>query len=193
MKMSSHGLLRLFVVAAVITLPALPLSAQHPIDPKTLDCENWTEREVITQTEMNICAGRDTRAQRQTLERLIREFQEKLATTEPTQWARLEANQKSWQEFINKDCEWEAAFAEGGSIDPLVYEQCVDHATAERIARLRIVLCEGQGLTGECPESRKYIPRAARHSTPGATRHRHGQKEQATRRQTPANSRSQGE
>lgn len=147
--------LLLLLVASAAELVGSPISAQDAADSKTLDCRGWTTR-VLSQTEMNICAGRDAETQQQKLQNLVGDLRDKLAAKEPTQWARLEANQKNWLDFVEQDCEWEATFSDAGSIRPLVHARCLSGAIAQRIARLRIFLCEGEGLTGECAASRKY-------------------------------------
>ncbi|MFI5398095.1 MAG: lysozyme inhibitor LprI family protein [Candidatus Binatia bacterium] len=168
MTISKAQILRhLLLVAVAVLLAVLPLFAQDAVDPKTLDCRGWTSK-VMSQAEMNICARRDSEMQRQTLERLVGDLRSKLAARQPEQWARLEANQRKWGEFVDHDCKWEAAFADGGSIQPLVHARCVARATAQRISRLRIVLCEGEGMTGECPESRKYEENAEQGAPPAA-------------------------
>jgi uncharacterized protein YecT (DUF1311 family) len=159
MILKTQFLWHIFFVAASVKLAVLPLFAQDAIDSRRIDCQGWRSK-VITQTEMNICAVRDSEKQRQLLERLIGDFRSKLAAKQPEQWARLEANQRNWRDFVDRDCEWEAAFADGGSIQPMVRALCVAGATAQRINRLRTVLCEGGGMTGDCPESRKYEEKA---------------------------------
>jgi uncharacterized protein YecT (DUF1311 family) len=160
MLLSNAYLLDLMILTSVATVSPAAFAQNraepHKIDPSTIDCRGWTKRARISQTEMNTCAGRDTEVQRQILARLIAELRNKLASTEPTQWAQLEANQELWQDFVKRDCEWEAAFSAGGSIRPLAHAQCLTAATAQRVNRLRIMLCEGEGLTGECAESKTY-------------------------------------
>ena len=146
----------LLLVAGPAEVVVSPVWAQGAVDAKAaLDCRGWTTR-PLAQTEMNICSTREVEAQRSKLERLVGDLREKLAVKQPSQWATLSANQKSWRDFVENDCEWEAAFSDGGSIQPLARNQCLAAATAQRINRLRVVLCEGEGATGECPESKKY-------------------------------------
>ena len=148
-------ILSLLLVASAMELVGAPMSAQDTSDSKTLDCRGWTTK-VLGQQEMNLCAGRDADTQREKLQKLVGELRDKLSAREPDQWAHLEANQESWRDFVERDCKWEAAFSGGGSIQALVHARCLADATARRIARLRIFLCEGEGLAGECPESKRY-------------------------------------
>jgi len=146
--MSARRLL-LLVSFIAFNLPALAHSAENP-------CSDWM-RKKLSQTEMNICSAKDAEAERARLERLLQELRNNFkAGKDERQWKRLEGNQKDWEQWVRNDCQWESDFFEGGSIQPMVSSLCIANAAANRIDRLRIFLCEGAGMTGECDRSRAY-------------------------------------
>lgn len=70
---------------------------------------------------------------------------------------RLQRLQRQWKAFARADCLWERAFADGGSVAPLVYAGCMKQQLLERITRLKPILCEGAGATGgTCEAASKY-------------------------------------
>lgn len=95
MILKAQILPHLIFLAVVVPLAVLALFAQDAVDPKTLDCRGWTGK-VMSQAEMNICAGRDAEMQRQTLERLVGDLRTKLAARASEQWARTEPT-PSWK------------------------------------------------------------------------------------------------
>jgi len=77
-------------------------------------------------------------------------------TLEPAETERLESVQAKWRDYRDGHCQWQAAFSEGGSIQPTLYSTCITDLTLRRIEELKINLCEGQGMTGPCEASRRY-------------------------------------
>lgn len=136
--------------ARLISVALLFLSSPQaqPSQP-SVDCQQGG----VTQLEMNVCAGREAALQNQKLAGLLDDLKQSL---EPEKWQELRDLQAAWVSLRDRDCRWEASFAAGGSIAPLVSANCVAALTRGRIARLKIFLCEGQGLTGPCDASRKY-------------------------------------
>ncbi len=119
-------------------------------------CADWMNKR-LSQADASTCAARDAEAERARLQRLLQDLRRKFtAGRQERQWQRLESLQKEWEQFARNDCSWESGFAEGGSMQPIVNSLCMAGATANRIDRLRIFLCEGAGATGECKESRAY-------------------------------------
>jgi len=119
-------------------------------------CSDWMNKR-LSQSDANACAARDAEGERGRLQRLLQDLRRKFtANRQERQSQRLESLQKDWEQFTRNDCNWESGFAEGGSMQPMVSSLCMANATANRIDRLRIFLCEGAGATGECKESRAY-------------------------------------
>lgn len=143
------------LVSGAVIVTCTMVLAQHADDAEALDCTRWMSKN-LSQTEMNTCAERDAHQNKERLKALVEELRRKLGPHEPEQWSGLETNQKAWEAFVEQDCRWESAFFERGSAQPMVHANCIADATARRIDRLSIFLCEGGGMTGPCPESKRY-------------------------------------
>jgi uncharacterized protein YecT (DUF1311 family) len=125
-------------------------------------CAEWMSK-PLSQRDMNICARQAADTERARLQRLLDELRRKLtAEKDQRQWQRLENLQKDWEQFARTDCNWESGFFEGGSMQPMINSLCMANATANRIDRLRIFLCEGEGTKGECKEAQAYELKAGR-------------------------------
>ncbi|GEM_PF-6808740 len=119
-------------------------------------CADWMNKR-LSQNDASACAARDAESERARLQRLLQDLRKKFtAGRQERQWQRLESLQKEWEQFARNDCNWESGFAQGGPMQSVVTSMCMANATANRIDRLRIFLCEGAGATGECRESQAY-------------------------------------
>jgi uncharacterized protein YecT (DUF1311 family) len=116
---------------------------------EAVDCSKGGSNQI----EMNACAARAAEASAAKLARLLKELEAKL---DPAPRAELRRIQTQWQNLRDKDCEWERSTFAGGSAAPMVQGYCIAARTNERIDRLKIMLCEGGGMTGPCEASRKY-------------------------------------
>jgi len=58
--------------------------------------------------------------------------------------------------YRDMHCQWQSSFFEGGSIQPTERSTCLSSVIWNRIDELRLNLCEGRGMTGECAASKKY-------------------------------------
>ena len=117
--------------------------------PESVDCNQGG----TTQYEMNVCAARAAEESTSKLQALLDELQVNL---EPSERDELQGIQKVWEAYRERDCRWEGGFFEGGSVAPAVYAYCIKARTDERVDRLKILLCEGAGMTGPCKASEKY-------------------------------------
>ena len=136
------------VVAATVLFSGSPLlSAQESVS--KIDCSQGGR----TQMEMSVCVQRATQAAVAKLDALLSELR---AVLSDSQVSELNAIQELWVRTRDRECTWESSFFAGGSVAPFVHGNCVLKRTEQRIQNLRLFLCEGQGMTGECPESEKY-------------------------------------
>lgn len=87
------------------------------------------------------------------LQQLVRELQ---LTTAKGSSRELRDLQKTWKQFAKAECAWESRFAQGGSVAPLIYSNCMEKLLMSRIEQLKPLLCEGGGMTGNCTASDKY-------------------------------------
>lgn len=68
----------------------------------------------------------------------------------------FEQAQRRWQLYAETDCRWQRGLSDGGSAGALVYGQCMKNRAAQRVGDLKLLLCEGFGLTGPCEASARY-------------------------------------
>jgi Uncharacterized protein conserved in bacteria len=99
------------------------------------------------QTELNQC----TAEQYQAADKKLNEtYQEAIKRAQPTQRDLLKKAQLAWITSRDADCEFLSSSAQGGSIQPMIHNQCMTDKTAEREAFLSSLLqCEEGDLS--CP------------------------------------------
>ena len=144
------------VVSIAMLIIVIQAAGSPAASPSADMCADWMNKRP-SQNDANTCAARDAEGERTRLQRLLQDLRRKFTNSrQDRQWQRLESLQKEWEQFARNDCNWESGFAEGGSVQPMVNSLCMANATANRIDRLRIFLCQGAGATGECKESQAY-------------------------------------
>lgn len=99
-----------------------------------------------TQMDMNHCAGERFGQADAELNRIYRDVvrQEQAAdrdaagmiASHPTNEEALRASQRAWLAFRDAQCEYESFEARGGSMQPMLYEDCRERMTRERIRQL---------------------------------------------------------
>ena len=87
------------------------------------------------------------------LDQLVNELR---STTAKGSSSELRDLQLKWMRLMKAECTWESRFAQGGSVAPLIYANCMEKQLAARIDQLKPLLCEGGGMTGSCPASERY-------------------------------------
>jgi uncharacterized protein YecT (DUF1311 family) len=107
----------------------------------------------MTQLSVNNYASQQAQATYSKLQALIVELR---GTMSASEYADLQKIELDWERVAHDHCEWQAALFEGGSIAPTWFSECLRQQYQQRIESLRLDLCEGHGMTGECPESLKY-------------------------------------
>lgn len=107
----------------------------------------------LTQMEINECWQAQLESSDRRLTALLGDLEQVLTVAEVAQ---LRSVQRLWLDYRRRHCQWQANFFAGGSIQPMVYASCAASLTWERIATLKMNLCEGQGITGACEASRRY-------------------------------------
>lgn len=143
------------LIASTILLIQIGISAGAASSAENM-CADWMNKR-FSQTDASTCAARDAENERARLQRLMQDLRRKFtASRQERQWQRLETLQKDWEQFTRNDCNWETGFAEGGSMQPVINSLCMANATANRIERLRIFLCDNAGATGQCKEAQAY-------------------------------------
>jgi uncharacterized protein YecT (DUF1311 family) len=139
-------------------------TAQEKSGWDSINCAGWQKTDLgLGQMGMTICASRDADAARKKLSQLLAELHSKFLTnakkfpiiknSEQAQVKRLTQSQNSWEQFVTQACEWESAFYEGGSMQPMVNSLCIADYTTDRIEHLRRFLCDDMR---DCSRARAY-------------------------------------
>jgi uncharacterized protein YecT (DUF1311 family) len=112
-------------------------------DESEIDCAN-----AMAQIEMNICAGRAFERADAELNTLWREVishardndrsgeNGAMEGDDRTEEGTLREAQRAWVTFRDAHCTWEGFSERGGSMEPMVYEECRERLTRARIAEL---------------------------------------------------------
>ncbi len=111
-------------------------SAQQRKSATAQPCED-----ARTQLEMNECADREYRKADAELNRVYQQLVRASGGTD----AKLKAAQLAWIKFRDAECDYKAAFNEGGSMQSMTYSFCLADVTAARTKQLRESLKEVQG------------------------------------------------
>ena len=108
-----------------------------------IDCAH-----AMAQLDMNQCAFRDFERADAELNRLWRDVISGAGASDRsgengrregddrTEVATLREAQRAWVTFRDAHCTWESFAERGGSLEPMVYEECRTRLTRERIAQL---------------------------------------------------------
>lgn len=125
------------------TIAAAPIA---PIDPNfdadtgnTSGTANRSCSDAVTQMDMNICAHQTYETVDVALNQTYQALTTELSTNEQELLTDAEL---AWIEYRDKTCELEAAPYDGGSIQPLIYSQCLTRMTENRTAELQTYLNE---------------------------------------------------
>ena len=95
--------------------------------------------EAQTQTDMNICWGKEYKAADAQLNAVYREFTSKLS---PEERAQLKTAQLAWLKFRDANCEFVADEYKGGSIRPMIAAICLADVTRARTSELKAQMKE---------------------------------------------------
>jgi uncharacterized protein YecT (DUF1311 family) len=96
--------------------------------------------EARTQMDMNECADREYRKADAELNRVYQQLMRASGGRD----AKLKSAQLAWIKFRDAECDYEAAFNEGGSMQPMTYSFCLADVTRARTKQLRDSLKEVQ-------------------------------------------------
>lgn len=93
----------------------------------------------LNQTDLNICTAQEYKKEDQKLNKLYQAYSAKLGSAERKQFTAI---QKSWVNYKDKDCQYAAQGYKGGSIYPMVLNECLTEKTEDRIDDLEDYLKE---------------------------------------------------
>lgn len=141
------------VLSRLEASPSVGASTAFPLTTLTKSIAVPCMQTAMTQFEMNECSREMAQVTYAKLQQLIEDLKPHIGDA---QYARLLVVEKKWEAMIKEHCRWQADFFDGGSVMPLMYASCLDGQYSGRINMLRLDLCEGHGMTGECEESMRY-------------------------------------
>jgi len=95
-----------------------------------------------TQSEMNICAGKDANDADSKLNALVKKLSAKIS---PGSQGALRTAERAWLDFRDKQCAFDTLGSEDGSIHDMVLAQCHKDLTDQQIKQVQQQLNCGQG------------------------------------------------
>jgi uncharacterized protein YecT (DUF1311 family) len=120
-------------------------AARAPAQEKTVDCNSPN----LNQGQLNQCAAADFQAADATLNVLYRRM---MAKYDAANQALLKAAEVKWIAFRDAECDYETNLSVGGSIHPMVYDQCRAAKTKARVQELNAqVNCQEGDLSCNGP------------------------------------------
>ena len=123
-----------FLFLAFVLVGSLNTQAQRRAKPAA-PAKKEACAEPQTQSEMNQCAIDEFKKADAELNKV---FQQLLSKTDRQE--KLKAAQRAWIAFRDADCEYDAAEAEGGTMEPTLRYSCYATATKTRTNQLRASL-----------------------------------------------------
>ena len=87
-----------------------------------------------TTYEMRVCAGQSYEKADRKLNQVYQQLKPKLGRTQQN---RLVTAQRAWIQFRDKSCAFEGAFAEGGTLEPVLKTSCLSKVTEQRVKDLQ--------------------------------------------------------
>ncbi|MDO7900279.1 lysozyme inhibitor LprI family protein [Pseudomonas citrulli] len=112
------------------------------------DCTN-----AMTQGEMNQCSAQESKAADKTLNDLYQQITARLKDN-PDAKQRLVKAQRAWIAFRDAECDFSASGVEGGSVYPLIYNDCLTAQTKARVEAFKTYLmCKEGDLSCPVPEA----------------------------------------
>ena len=114
----------------------------------------WAAALVLVQTLATAPAAAAPTAEPQAA---LAKLQTELKAAVPAEtWAGFQTAQRSWERYARADCDWKRSLSDGGSVGASEYGRCLTAKRRARINELKLLLCEGYGLTGACEASARY-------------------------------------
>lgn len=124
-----------FQKAALISLPILGIVALPNLarGNSYQVVQNFNCNSPQTTLEMRVCAGQSYEKADKKLNQVYRQLKPKLNRS---QQKKLVDAQRAWIQFRDKSCAFEGAFAEGGTLEPVLKTSCLTNVTEQRVKDL---------------------------------------------------------
>ena len=115
-------------ILSIVALPNLARGNSYEI------AQNFNCNNPQTTTAMKVCAGENYKKADKKLNQVYQQLKPKLRTSQQN---RLIDAQRAWIQFRDKSCAFEGAFAEGGSLEPVLKTSCLTDVTEQRVKDLQ--------------------------------------------------------
>ncbi|MBC3366539.1 lysozyme inhibitor LprI family protein [Pseudomonas sp. SWRI154] len=129
-----------------LLLPLIPLffiAAVH--------AENCTD--ATSQGDLNQCSAQENKAADKELNSLYKQITARLKDNAETTQLLVKA-QRAWIGFRDAECSFSASGVEGGSVYPMIHNECITAVTKARIETLKTYLkCKEGDLNCPVPEA----------------------------------------
>ncbi|NVK58394.1 MAG: DUF1311 domain-containing protein [Alteromonadaceae bacterium] len=106
-----------------------------------------------SQLEMTSCANDKYETIQNKLDTLVTKIKVRVSEDQAN---KLDWLQNTWLSVAKAHCTWIKDLYGRGSVGPMQYNACMSEQVRDRINDLRLLLCEGYGMTGECSASKEY-------------------------------------
>ncbi|MFL6969680.1 lysozyme inhibitor LprI family protein [Pseudomonas alvandae] len=129
-----------------LLLPLIPLLFISTVQADA--CANAT-----TQGDMNQCAAQENKAADKELNSLYKQITARLMDNAQAKQLLVKA-QRAWIEFRDAECSFSASGVEGGSVYPMIHDECITNLTKARVEALKTYLkCKEGDLSCPVPEA----------------------------------------
>lgn len=93
--------------------------------------------DATTQMDMNDCAARSYKQSDRQLNIAYKQVRQAYRSSDqPERLSKLTDAQLAWIKYRDTTCDWKASKYEGGSIAPMIYNNCLDQLTQQRTQEL---------------------------------------------------------
>jgi uncharacterized protein YecT (DUF1311 family) len=120
-------------LATFIGLSANAIATNHTNFPETYVTQQPNCKNPETQTELNICSGLDYQREDKQLNQVYNQVRDQLSANRRQQ---LIVAQRAWISFRDADCKFARSEVEGGTMAPLIFNNCLQDMTKKRTLEL---------------------------------------------------------
>ena len=124
-------------LATFIGLSGKAIATNHHNFTKTYLAQQPNCKNPQTQTELNICSGVDYQQADKQLNQVYNQVRDKLSANRRQQ---LIVAQRAWISFRDADCKFARSAVEGGTMAPLIFNNCLQDMTKKRTLELNSYL-----------------------------------------------------
>ncbi|WP_228056019.1 lysozyme inhibitor LprI family protein [Microcoleus sp. LEGE 07076] len=109
------------------------IATNHTNFPETYVTQQPNCKNPQTQTELNICSGVDYQQEDKQLNQVYNQVRDQLSANRRQQ---LIVAQRAWISFRDGNCKFAKSEVEGGTMAPLIFNNCLQDTTKKRISEL---------------------------------------------------------